>query len=314
MVELTPESHPESLALISNLISPNPPHASSAEALHIDTLNQNVPPLLSSANPSLADNPRQPAFPSDPPPLKSSSKSTSPQYYILISEAAICDKSKANRLAKLFAVIQTTWFIVQFIARSAIHQPRTQLEVMTVAYATLNAVVYALWWNKPYNVNEPINVSGRAHDCARIRTIGILAPLIYEEFESSIARNVSFRVLLKAVIWTPVAILFAGLHCLAWQFHFPTEREAVMWRVCAMLCTVGPVFAVPAALLAAHGYIHLPARSPSLLISQLPQGTLMWAYLICRFILLGITLSSLRELPAGAFETTAWTKLIRHNV
>lgn len=187
---------------------------------------------------------------------------------------------------------------------------------MTVAYCTLNAVVYALWWEKPYNINEPIHVSGRAHDCARVRTVGIFAPLMvfYEAVESSVGRNASFRVLLTAAMWMVVAILFGGLHCLAWWVHFPTEREAIMWRVCSVICTVGPVFAIPATLLAAHGVTHYPARSPLLLVSQSPKGILMWVYFVCRFVLLGVTLSSLRELPAGAFETTAWTKLIPHIV
>lgn len=72
---------------------------------------------------------------------------------------------------------QTTWFILHFIERLAIHLPRAQLEVMTVAYAVLNALVYTLWWNKPYNVDEPINVSGpsRAPNRLQNRTFPVWA-------------------------------------------------------------------------------------------------------------------------------------------
>lgn len=42
------------------------------------------------------------------------------------------------------------------------HQPRTQLEVMTLAYAALNILVFALWWDKPLNIQELIYVHGRA--------------------------------------------------------------------------------------------------------------------------------------------------------
>ena len=38
--------------------------------------------------------------------------------------------------------------------------------------------------------------------------------------------------------------LFGGLHCLAWNFEFPTGAEQVIWRVCAILTTTLPVVAV----------------------------------------------------------------------
>lgn len=122
-------------------------------------------------------------FSGDPLSRELFTKFPSPQYHILVTEAAIRDRSKTNALAKLITVAQVTWFIVQFIERWATHQPRTQLEVMTVAYAALNVVMYALWWNKPYNVDEPINVSDRAHNRLGNPAIGILA-------ERSIVNNV----------------------------------------------------------------------------------------------------------------------------
>jgi len=81
-----------------------------------------------------------------------------PQTWILVTESEIRDKSKGDTLGKLLTVLQTTWFIAQYLGRWTAHQPTTQLEVMTLAYAALNVAIYALWWDKPLDVQEPIDV------------------------------------------------------------------------------------------------------------------------------------------------------------
>ncbi|KXN87081.1 hypothetical protein AN958_09291 [Leucoagaricus sp. SymC.cos] len=60
--------------------------------------------------------------------------------------------AKGDFLAKLLAVLQTGWFILQCIARWVTHLPVTELEVVTHVIAFLNIFVYDLWWNKPQNM------------------------------------------------------------------------------------------------------------------------------------------------------------------
>ena len=64
--------------------------------------------------------------------------------------------SKADVLSKLLTLVQTTWFIIQFLARLASHLPITELEVATVGFATLNVFTYVFWWNKPLNITRKI--------------------------------------------------------------------------------------------------------------------------------------------------------------
>ncbi|THU93052.1 hypothetical protein K435DRAFT_670906 [Dendrothele bispora CBS 962.96] len=78
--------------------------------------------------------------------------------YIDITENEINDKSKTDFLAKFIAVVQTTWFILQCIARVAEGLVVTDLEVVTVAFALLNIATYVLWWNKPQRVRYPVKV------------------------------------------------------------------------------------------------------------------------------------------------------------
>ncbi|TFK63221.1 hypothetical protein BDN72DRAFT_776182, partial [Pluteus cervinus] len=61
----------------------------------------------------------------------------------------INDKSKGDLLSKGLVASQTTWFVVECMARLHLGLPLVELEVITLAFATLNVVTYGLWWYKP---------------------------------------------------------------------------------------------------------------------------------------------------------------------
>ena len=75
------------------------------------------------------------------------------------TEEEIKDKGKSDWLAKSLVLLQTSWFVMQCIARAIEHLPITHLEIVTLAYAAMNFVIYIFWWNKPHNVNRPVRVS-----------------------------------------------------------------------------------------------------------------------------------------------------------
>ena len=70
-----------------------------------------------------------------------------------ITEEEIRDRSKGDYLSKTIVLCQTTWFIGQCIARGAYGIAVTELEVVTVAFATLTGVIYFFWWDKPLDVH-----------------------------------------------------------------------------------------------------------------------------------------------------------------
>ncbi|PBK95917.1 hypothetical protein ARMGADRAFT_963611 [Armillaria gallica] len=74
-----------------------------------------------------------------------------------ITEEELQDRSKGDALSKVVAVVQTTWFVVQYLARFNESLPITQLETATLAFAVLNIFNYILWWHKPLDVRCPIN-------------------------------------------------------------------------------------------------------------------------------------------------------------
>jgi hypothetical protein len=75
-----------------------------------------------------------------------------------VTEEEIADRSKGDYLSKTIVLFQTTWFVGQCIARGAYGLTVTELEVVTVAFASLTGVVYYLWWDKPLDVRCSIPV------------------------------------------------------------------------------------------------------------------------------------------------------------
>lgn len=81
---------------------------------------------------------------------------TLPQHFPIpqIDEQDIHDKSKSDLLAKVIALFQVTWFVVQLCARYQQRLAITELEHFTLAFCVLSFATYALWWKKPFAVDR----------------------------------------------------------------------------------------------------------------------------------------------------------------
>ncbi|KAH9952718.1 hypothetical protein BC827DRAFT_1148303 [Russula dissimulans] len=75
-----------------------------------------------------------------------------------LSKIEIQDKSKGDFISKGVVILQTSWFVMQCIARGVQGLPITELELATIAFAGLNFVLYLLWWDKPLNVQCGVRV------------------------------------------------------------------------------------------------------------------------------------------------------------
>ncbi|KAF4616506.1 hypothetical protein D9613_008771 [Agrocybe pediades] len=76
-----------------------------------------------------------------------------------ITEAVIDDRSKADGFSKSIALIQTSWFIIQSIARFSDNRFKlTQLELVTATLALLSLPKHYFWWNKPFNAEVPVTI------------------------------------------------------------------------------------------------------------------------------------------------------------
>ena len=249
---------------------------------------------------------------------RGSPKEHGAQPWVLVTESEILDKSKGDGLGKLVAVLQTTWFIVQYLERWVSHQPRTQVEVMTLAYAAINIIIYILWWDKPLNVQEPIDVHGRAIPInARKKTLqGAWFNVMGEAIASLTAGN---NITSGITVLPVVGVLFGGVHCFAWQFPFPTKYEATLWKVCAIYCTVYPVVVAVFFLLLIVAERLLNRRIPNWAVFKWLNLTVSFSfllslagYVVCRIILLVLTFTCLRSPIPGIYEATNWTRFLPH--
>lgn len=76
--------------------------------------------------------------------------------YPQFSKQDVQDRSKADSLAKVVSLVQSTWVVINVVARAAYHLPITLLEIATMAFILCTYSSYLLWWNKPKDMNAPI--------------------------------------------------------------------------------------------------------------------------------------------------------------
>jgi hypothetical protein len=76
-----------------------------------------------------------------------------------VKREIISARSKADGLAKGLVIAQVGWMVLQISARAASRLPITLLELNTMAHVACALAMYAIWWEKPQNVNEPIIIN-----------------------------------------------------------------------------------------------------------------------------------------------------------
>lgn len=73
----------------------------------------------------------------------------------------------------------------------------------------------------------------------------------------------------RVTVFAFFGITFGGIHCIGWNFIFPTKFEQTLWRVTSVIITTIPIIAAPLAFLLSKG---LGQQSPNT-TSRLPRKT-----------------------------------------
>ena len=81
-----------------------------------------------------------------------------PEFDIEATEDDITHRSKGDSLSKIIFIFQSTWFILNCLGRRIQGLYLTQLEVTTLALASLNGITLALWWDKPLGSQAVVRV------------------------------------------------------------------------------------------------------------------------------------------------------------
>ena len=254
--------------------------------------------------------------------------------FTMPTQAEIEDRGKSDWLAKSLVLLQTSWFVIQCIARCIEHLPLTHLEIITFAYAAMNFVIYIFWWNKPLNVNRPVRVFRREPSERRplvkeptrestgesiTKSLGTISNVIAGDQDQGVDLSDKDRVPMfwsngdndqeatSVLIVLGVGICFGAIHCTAWHFSFLTDSKLLMWRISCVAIT-----AVPACIFLVFfliGVLHSDVATVAFTLWLLPACIL---YIIARAVTLVLAFISLRGLPHGAYETIHWTTFIPH--
>ncbi|KAI0041631.1 hypothetical protein FA95DRAFT_673655 [Auriscalpium vulgare] len=250
---------------------------------------------------------------------------------ILPTEDEIQALGQADALSKGLAVLQTLWFVVQCIARRAAGLPITQLEVMTLAYTSITVAMYLAWWSKPLNVGGPIHFIGTLPD---ITTHHMWDGLLH--FVSLVIGDQDYEIDMRHVSGVPAfygggpgdnyeniradalsvfaAMVFGAIHCVAWHYAFPSDIDATVWRVSSVTITAFPTL-VFLYLLWEFSPLGDVNRVDFVVdnIALMELFTLFaTVYVLTRLILLSLAFTTLRALPAEAYQSVQWTHFIPH--
>jgi hypothetical protein len=269
--------------------------------------------------------------------------------YPIVGREEIGDRSKGDAVTKALVVAQTAWFLLQCAARASQHLTVTELELATAAFAMLNIIMYAVWWDKPLDVQCPITVRRRTsgideaneeQDRTREETesvrewnwrsvfcgwswvdviIDAIGPF-WAMMGHSEVEDDAFLVVgeqeydrntrLSLVVGTIlVTTVFGGIHCIGWSFNFPSHTEQLLWQISSISITGVPVGLGVIALIMALLGL---SEEENLLLILVPVFLHLLLYIVSRVLLLVVSLTTLRSLPSSAFQTVEWTTFLPH--
>ena len=192
-----------------------------------------------------------------------------------LTKDEIWDKSKADSFAKIMACGQIGWLVLQCVGRAIQRLPITPLELATVGFAIPSLATFALWFEKPVDVDTPTRIS--VADTTE-ELLERLSPRIYRWWQTPLdfinaVNSPSFtsEIILKTEMWPGrghfvgpamrirndvfglkyskldqlfvglVWIGYAGVHLSAWNFDFPSRTELLMWRISALVMAASMV-------------------------------------------------------------------------
>lgn len=232
-----------------------------------------------------------------------------------ISKEELKSRSKSDGVVKLIALLQITWFGLQALFRAIQHLQVTALEIMTVAFFVLAVLIYAFWWNKPQDIEYPIIIKLQNADAngakgspdgnVGTKSRGDRAVLFTDKKYAAFVDD-DWDIIMVLSFFAP---LFGAIHCLAWDAPFPTPKEALAWRICAVATTSLPLVEIATIVLGKLDVVKRSGYEESML-EKFFLTTPLVLYAIARITHITLAFMSLRALPADAFQTIAWTNYV----
>jgi squalene monooxygenase len=182
-----------------------------------------------------------------------------------ITKENIWDRSKSDLFAKGFALVQTSWLLIQCIARVIQHLAVTPLELFTLAFVVPTVATAFFWANKPQNIDEPAVITTEWLIADVLKSAGDLAKEPYVDtpmdfIEKPVWQGWKRRTSLlhfggltrrplaripndyapppptgkEALFVWVISVVHAGVHVIGWDLSFPTHTESLIWRISSL--------------------------------------------------------------------------------
>ena len=287
-----------------------------------------------------------------------------------MTEKEIWDKSKADGFAKLLTCFQTAWFVIQVIGRAIQHLPITTLELTTLSFVACTLSMYFQWANKPLDVESPTIINIGASTADILIEAGSIArepyswtPLDFIDNQSpswltEVQPHLKFRrgprqrplprftndrlpvigAGFDAHVLFSIAMVYAALHFVGWNFSFPTHTEKILWRAsCITIVATTLIFLACETYQDGHRLgrwerwyakmfpseaqrrgrvnteektrrqaVFVPMWEVVLMFPMTVIYTLARSYIVIEVFV------SLRSLPLGAFYSVQWSNFVPH--
>ncbi|KAA8893902.1 hypothetical protein FN846DRAFT_787267 [Sphaerosporella brunnea] len=176
------------------------------------------------------------------------------------------DKGKADSISKTIVSFQALWMLLQCITRKANGLPITLAETHVAIQIVYAAFMYGCWWFKPLDVSVPISIPAddklrqNESDYKQTDLYDKDMPIVIEYTEwnhynmiyrmchvvfSGFAYNQDHRQHRSELVGMALSALNGLLHGLAWNSHFPSPTEAVLWKLSCFgiaLCPLATYF------------------------------------------------------------------------
>ena len=126
---------------------------------------------------------------------------------------------------------------MQCIARAIEHFSATHFEIVNLAYAAMNLMIFIFWWNEPIITARKSTWEAIGNGLLTILTFTIGG----QDGDVELSRkdrvprfgadNKSDDVFNTDAIVLEVGVCFVAIHRIAWSFSFPIHTELLIWRM-----------------------------------------------------------------------------------
>lgn len=275
------------------------------------------------------------------------------------------DKSKAATVGKAIVFFQVLWFFVQIIGRWAVGLTITLLEIHVFIQAVYAIAIYLFWWNKPFDVGTATVLLCNKKTHAKIRMRELLesssekqpgfvteGETVYQVFTQMCCRAMADMLFslgygnpsvgnIGRIMVSSLELVNGGLHALAWNSHFPTPVERLLWQIfCPVLAFSGLIMCIlternhkyidRCLFITFHNFRHNPALRPWTIITEAlsmreriledstdqswwskvlydTTTTTLAAYILSMMYITVESFISIRKVPADAYSAMPWS-------